>query len=228
MERVTLEVEARTPGKSSVARALRRSGRIPGIFYGHGRTPEPISVDARMLREAFHKAGIHAIFDIATPGGEKTPALLKDYQVDPTRDRLIHFDFIEVRMDQPVTSVTNVVLVGEATGVAMEGGVLDQPVHTLSVTALPAQLPAQIEVDVSELGVGGTIRVSDVQAPAGVTIEDDPDTLIASITIPTELEEPEVEEEAEGVEGEEGAAAEGEEGAAAEGEAPAESSSDSE
>jgi large subunit ribosomal protein L25 len=224
MERVTLEVEARTPGKTSVARALRRSGKIPGIFYGHGRTPEPISVDARTLREAFHKAGIHAIFDIATPGGERTPVLLKDYQVDPTRDRLIHFDFIEVRMDEPVTSVTNVVLVGEAPGVAMEGGVLDQPVHSLSVTALPAQLPGQIEVDVSELGVGGTIRVSDVQPPAGVTIEDDPETLIASITIATELEAAEVEE---GVEGEEGAAAEREEGATAEGEAPAEASGDS-
>jgi large subunit ribosomal protein L25 len=215
MERRTLEVEARTPGKSSVARALRRTGKIPGIFYGHGRTPEPIAVDARHLREAFHSVGVHAIFDIVVDGnGSRTPALIKDYQVDPTRDRLIHFDLIEVRMDQPVTSVTSIVLVGEARGVALEGGVLDQPVHSLSVTALPAQLPAQIEVDVSELGVGSTVRVSDVQAPAGVTIEDDPDTLIASITIATELEEPEVEEAAEGAEGEEGAAAEGEEGAA--------------
>jgi large subunit ribosomal protein L25 len=219
MERRTLEVEARTPGKSSVARALRRTGKIPGIFYGHGRTPEPIAVDARHLREAFHSVGVHAIFDIVVDGnGSRTPALIKDYQVDPTRDRLIHFDLIEVRMDQPVTSVTSVVLVGEARGVALEGGVMDQPVHSLSVTALPAQLPGQIEVDVSDFGVGDAIRVSDVQAPAGVTIEDDPDTLIASIMMPTELEEPEVEEAAEGAEGEEGAAAEGEEGAAAEAE----------
>ncbi len=227
MERRTLEVEARTPGKSSVARALRRTGKIPGIFYGHGRTPEPIAVDARHLREAFHSVGVHAIFDIVVDGnGSRTPALIKDYQVDPTRDRLIHFDLIEVRMDQPVTSVTNVVLVGEARGVALEGGVMDQPVHSLSVTALPAQLPGQIEVDVSDFGVGDAIRVSDVQAPAGVTIEDDPDTLIASIMMPTELEEPEVEEAAEGVEGAEGAAAEGEEGAA--GEAEAASSGDAE
>src|SRR5690349_22496788 len=130
MERRTLEVEARTPGKSSVARALRRTGKIPGIFYGHGRTPEPIAVDARHLREAFHSVGVHAIFDIVVDGnGSRTPALIKDYQVDPTRDRLIHFDLIEVRMDQPVTSVTSIVLVGEARGVALEGGVLDQPVH---------------------------------------------------------------------------------------------------
>jgi large subunit ribosomal protein L25 len=226
MERRTLEVEARTPGKSSVARALRRTGKIPGIFYGHGRTPEPIAVDARHLREAFHSVGVHAIFDIVVGGnGSRTPALIKEYQVDPTRDRLIHFDLLEVRMDQPVTSVTNVVLVGEARGVSLEGGVLDQPVHSLSVTALPAQLPGQIEVDVSGLGVGATIRVADVQAPAGVTIEDDPDTLIASITIPTELEAPEVEGAAEGVPGEEGAAAEGEEGAP---EAEAGSSGDAE
>ncbi len=221
MERVTLEVEARTPGKSSVARALRRTGKIPGIFYGHGRTPEPISVDARHLREAFHSAGVHAIFDVVV-NGDRTPALIKDYQVDPVRDRMIHFDLIEVRMDQPVTSVTNIVLVGEPRGVALEGGVLDQPVHSLSVTALPAQLPGQIEVDVSELGVGSTLRVADVQAPAGVTIEDDPDTLIASIAIPAEFVEPEL-EEAEGAEGAEGAG--GEEGAA---EAEGESSGDAE
>src|SRR3954470_7197146 len=126
MERVTLEVEGRTPGKSSVARALRRSGKIPGIFYGHGRTPEPIAVDARHLREAFHTAGVHAIFDVVVDG-DRTPALIKDYQVDPIRARMIHFDLLEVRMDQPVTSVTNVVLVGEPRGVTLEGGVLDQP-----------------------------------------------------------------------------------------------------
>jgi large subunit ribosomal protein L25 len=211
MERVTLEVEARTPGKSSVARALRRSGKIPGIFYGHGRTPAPVAVDARHLREAFHTAGVHAIFDIVV-NGDRTPALIKDYQVDPVRDRLIHFDLIEVRMDEPVTSVTNLVLVGEPRGVALEGGVIEQSVHALSVTALPAQLPGQIEVDVSDLGVGSTLRVADVQAPAGVTIEDDPDTLIASIAIPAEFVEPELEEA--GAEGGEGAAAEGQEGAA--------------
>jgi len=213
MDRVTLQVEARTPGKSSVARALRRSGKIPGIFYGQGRTPAPIAVDARHLREAFHTAGVHAIFDIVV-NGDRTPALIKDYQVDPTRDRLIHFDLIEVRMDEPVTSVTAVVLVGEARGVALEGGVLDQPVHSLSVTALPAQLPAQIEVDVTDLGVGSTIRVADMQAPAGVTIEDDPETLIASIALASELAAPGAEE---GVEGEE-RAAEGDEAGAAEAE----------
>src|SRR5689334_7456498 len=81
MERVTLEIEARTPGKSSAAQAVRRSGRIPGVFYGNGRDPQAIAVDAKALRTAIHDAGgRHAIFDVVAPGGTgRTPAILKDF-----------------------------------------------------------------------------------------------------------------------------------------------------
>jgi large subunit ribosomal protein L25 len=210
MERVTLEIEARTPGKSSAAQAVRRSGKIPGVFYGNGREPQAIAIDAKALRHAIHDAGgRHAIFDVVAPGAKsRTPAILKDLQRHPVRDTLLHIDLLEIRMDQPITSVSTVVLTGEPTGVALDGGVLDQPTHEVSVTALPAELPDHVDVDVSALGVGDSIRVSDLPTLRGVTYNDDPDTVIASVTAPTELEEPEVEEEPEegleGLEGEEG------------------------
>jgi large subunit ribosomal protein L25 len=206
MERVTLEIEARTPGKTSAAQAVRRSGKIPGVFYGNGRDPQAIAIDARALRHAIHDAGgRHAIFDVVAPGAKgRTPAILKDIQRHPVRDTLIHVDLLEIRMDQAIASVSSVVLVGEPRGVAMDGGVLDQPTHEVSVTALPANLPDHVEVDVSELGVGDSIRVSDLPALEGVTYNDDPSTVVASVTAPTQLEEPEVEE---GEEGEAAAAA---------------------
>jgi large subunit ribosomal protein L25 len=214
MERVTLEIEARTSGKSSAAQAVRRSGKIPGVFYGNGREPQAIAVEARALRHAIHDAGgRHAIFDVVAPGAKgRTPAILKDIQRHPVRDTLIHIDLLEIRMDQAIASVTQVNLVGEPRGVAMQGGVLDQPTHEVSVTALPASLPEHVDVDVSELGVGDSLRVSDLPALEGVTYNDDPDTVIASVMAPRQLEEPE--------------AAEGEEGAAPAAEGAAEAASE--
>jgi large subunit ribosomal protein L25 len=211
MERVTLEIEARTPGKTSAAQAVRRTGKIPGVFYGNGRDPQAIAIDARALRHAIHDAGgRHAIFDVVAPGAKgRTPAILKDIQRHPVRDTLIHVDLLEIRMDQAIASVSSVVLVGEPRGVTMDGGVLDQPTHEVSVTALPANLPDHVEVDVSDLGVGDSIRISDLPVLEGVTYNDDPSAVVASVTAPTQLEEPEVEEGVEGEAAEGAAAAEG-------------------
>ena len=220
MERVSLEVEPRTPGKSSAARALRRQGKIPGIFYGNRRTPEPIQVDARTLREALATGGgRHAVLEVVS-NGARTSAILKEFQQDPVRDRVTHIDLYEVRADQEVASATAVVLVGEPEGVRMGGGVLDQPTVELAITARPADLPESIEVDVSDLGVGDSLKVADLTPPSGVVITSDPDLVIASITLPTQLE-PEAEageEPVEGAEAEEGAAtAESEAGGEGEG-----------
>jgi large subunit ribosomal protein L25 len=193
MERVTLEIEARTSGKSSAAQAIRRSGKIPGVFYGNGRTPLAFAVDARALRHAMHEGGgLHAIFDVVAPGeGSRTPAILKEFQRHPVRDTLIHIDLLEIRMDQEIASSTTITLVGEPRGVAMDGGVLDQPTHEVSITALPASLPERIEVDVTGLGVGDMLRIADLPVIEGVAYTDDPDMVVVSVIAPTLLEEPE-------------------------------------
>ncbi|HET8556336.1 MAG TPA: 50S ribosomal protein L25, partial [Gaiellaceae bacterium] len=114
-----------------------------------------------------------------------------------------HVDLHEVRLDQPIQSAVAVVLVGEAAG-SKEGGVLQQSTNEVTVEALPLEVPPQLELDVSGLHVGDAARVADLQLPEGVAVLDDPETTIASVTLPTRVEEPE-----EMLEGEEAEAAEG-------------------
>jgi large subunit ribosomal protein L25 len=209
----TIELHPRTPGKTREARALRRAGQIPGILYGLGKEPTPFAVDVPALREALTgEGGRHAVFELTIAGRRGSlNAVLKDFQVDPVRDRLIHVDMLEISMTEKLVAAVVVRLEGDAPGVR-DGGVLDQPLHELQVEALPADLPAELVVDVSALEIGGSIKVADVAAPAGVTIVTDPEASIATIVQATRVEEP----EAEAAEGEaaEGEAAEGGEPAA--------------
>jgi large subunit ribosomal protein L25 len=139
-----------------------------------------------------------------------------------------HIDLQEVRLDQPIHAVVTVTLVGgeDAPGVR-EGGVLSQPLRELNVEALPLEVPEHIDLDVSHMATGDTLRVSDVNVPDGVTLLDDPETVVATVTAPTREVEPEVEEEElEGVEGEAAEGEEPEEGAEAPGEPEADAAGD--
>lgn len=206
----TLELHPRTPGKTRDARALRHAGKIPGILYGLGKEPTPFAIDVPALREALAgEGGRHAVFELTIAGRRGSlHAVLKDFQVDPVRDRLIHVDMLEISMTERLVAAVVVRLEGDAPGVR-DGGVLDQPLYELQVEALPADLPAELVVDVSTLEIGGAIKVSDVAAPAGVTIVTDPEASIAIILQATRVEDLEAEAaEGEAVEGE-GEAAEG-------------------
>jgi large subunit ribosomal protein L25 len=216
-ERVKLEVAERTTLGSSESRRLRKQGIVPGVLYGRTE-PVAIAVGERELRAALTTpAGSHVVLDVSVGNGREHSVILKDYQRDKVRGTITHIDLQEVRLDQPIQTAVVVTLVGEAAG-TKEGGVLSQVVNEVNVEALPLEVPQHIEVDVSGLHIGESLRLSDIEAPAGVTFLDDPEeTVLASVTQPTRVEEPEVEE---GEEGEEGAA-EGEE-PTAEGEAAAE------
>ncbi len=205
---------------------MRRDGWIPGVLYGKG-SPVPIAVRERELRGALTgSSGLHAVLDVVLDGQSTPhPSILKEYQQDPIRGRVAHVDFQEVRLDQPIQASVTVTLLGEPAGVKV-GGVLNQVAATITVQALPMEVPEHIDADISGLEIGDTLRLSDMTAPEGVTFLDDPDeTVIATVAVPrAEIEEP---EEAEEVEGEE--APEGAEGApAAEAEASAEGESETE
>jgi large subunit ribosomal protein L25 len=223
-ERVKLEVQQREKRGSADARRLRREGLIPGVLYGRGKSPHPFSVHERELRRALTgPAGLHAILDVVLDGQKTSHAsILKDYQQDIISGRLAHVDLQEVRLDQPIQAEVVIELVGEAAG-SIEGGVLSQVTREINVEALPLEVPERIEVDVSSMQMGDTLRLVDVAVQEGITFLDDPEeTVIATVTVPTQIIEPEPEEE-ELEEGEE--LAEGEEapeGAAEEGAAPAE------
>lgn len=193
---------------SAETRRLRKQGLIPGVLYGRG-APKAICVEERSLRSALTGAGgLHAILDVVVEGTKSThPSVVKDYQQDVVRGGITHIDLHEVRLDQPIQSAVSIVLVGEAAG-SKEGGVLQQSLNEVTVEALPLEIPSQLEIDISELRVGDAVRVADLTAPEGVTILDDPDSTVASVTLPTRVEEPEP-VEGEEVEGE--GVAEGEE-----------------
>jgi large subunit ribosomal protein L25 len=204
-ERVKLEVGARDRRGSGDARRLRRRGLIPGVLYGQGREPSAICVHERELRRALTGAGgLNAILDVTVEGdgGKPVPAVLKDYQEDPLRGTLVHVDLQQVRLDRPIQATVPVVLVGEAAG-AKEGGVLSQVTRELNVEALPMEIPENLELDVTEMHIGDTLRLADLPEREQLTFLDDPEeTVLATVTMPTRVEEPEeMLEEGEEVEG---------------------------
>jgi large subunit ribosomal protein L25 len=215
-ERIRLEVQDRERLGSAESRRLRRAGMIPGVLYGRGHKPHAISVPERELRRVLTgDHGLHAILDVVLEGQKTAHAsILKEYQRDPVKGKLIHIDLQEVRLDQPIQAQVAVELVGEAIG-SKEGGVLSQVTREITVQALPMEMPDRIELDVSRMAIGDTLRISDLaQAVEGVSYLDDLDTVLATVTMPSRFVEPEPEEGEEVAEGEEAA-----EGAA---EAPAE------
>jgi large subunit ribosomal protein L25 len=216
-----LEVRERGPDQrgSRTVRRLRHEGLVPGVLYGKGHS-RPIVVGERELRTALSgPGGLHAILDVVIEG-QSTPhhAVLKDLQQHPLRGTVTHVDFHEVRLDRPIQTAVPVILVGEAVGVNL-GGVLTQVAREVNVEALPMEIPERIEADVSELDIGGTLRLADIPGVEGVVFLDDPEeTVIANVAAPRiEVEEPVEGEEEEGLEGEISEEAEGEAGEEASG-----------
>jgi len=221
-ERIKLDVKPRETGGSADSRRLRADGLVPGVLYGAGERAHPFAVEERELRRVLTgEHGLHAILDVVFDG-QKTAhhAVLKEYQLDPVRPRLLHIDRHEVRLDQVIQSQVAVEPTGESPGVK-EGGVLTLVLRDINVEALPMEVPDRLELDISAMTIGDSLRVADIVAPEGVKLLDDSDAVVVTVTPPTKVEEPEeVEEE---LEGEEGIEAEGEAAPEAEGEAEGES-----
>ena len=223
--RPTLDVEERPERGTRSAKRLRREGFVPGVVYG-GKDGDCTSfkVSWHDLRRVLAGA---ALIDLKV-AGKTRPVIVKDQQQHPVRDELLHIDLLEVRLDEKIQTQVSVHLEGaeEAPGIK-EGGVLEHVTHQLNIEALPTDIPDGIHVDVSGLEIAATMHLSEISAPSGVTfLDDSEETIIATVVVPTEVEEPEIEEETalvgeEGEEVEGAEAAEGEEGAepAAEGDA---------
>jgi large subunit ribosomal protein L25 len=212
-ERVKLLVQNRSILGSAESRRLRRQGLIPGVLYGREK-PVAISIRERDLRTALTGAGgTNAVLDVEVDGGSSHASVLKDYQLDAVRGTITHIDLQEVRLDKPIHATVSLHLVGESPG-ANEGGVLSQSITELNVEALPLEVPEHIDLDVSHMALGDTLRLGDITIPDGVTLLDDLETVAATVTAPTREEEPEAAEGEEGEEGVEGEAVEGAEGEA--------------
>jgi large subunit ribosomal protein L25 len=201
-ERIKLQVRERERRGSADARRLRREGFIPGVLYGNGKQPHAICIPERELRRVLTgSSGLHAILDVVVEGQNTTHAsILKDFQQDPLRGHISHVDLQEVRLDQPIQASVNVQLIGEPEGVK-EGGVLSQVQREINVEALPMEIPEHIDLDVSGMAIGDTLRLADLAEREGVKYLDNPEeTVLATVTLPTRVEEPEPEEVEEGEE----------------------------
>jgi large subunit ribosomal protein L25 len=199
-----LALQARDPEGSRSARRLRRDGLVPGVMYGGGEDPQHFAVDARILRNTLAHAA--QVIEVTIDGGATGNVLIKDVQRHPVRGEATHVDLLRVRMDVAIHATVPIEFTGaeEAPGV-VEGGIFNQEQRELAIEALPGDIPDSITYDVSDLEINATVTLDVLTAPSGVTLLDDPETVIATITPPTlEPVEEEIETETEVV-GEEGA-----------------------
>ena len=188
-ERVKLVVQNRSILGSAEARRLRRHGLVPGVLYGRSE-PVAVSIPERDLRAALTgESGANAVLDVVVDGGSSHASVLKDYQLDPVRGTVTHVDLQEVRLDQPIHATVPLHLVGEAAG-TKEGGVMTQVMMEINVEALPLEVPAAVEFDVSEVHLGESAHLSQLALPQAVTLLDDGDAVFVTVTQPTR-EEPE-------------------------------------
>ena len=227
MEEVTITADLGRPIGSRPARRLRAEGKVPAVLYGHGTDAKALAVDARDLRNALTgEAGLNALITLKVDS-QSHLAMARHLQRHPVKGSVDHVDFVIVRRDEIVTAEVPINLVGEATAVNQEGGIVEQQLFSLTIKAMPLEIPASLDADISGLIIGEAVRVADLKLPAGVETEVDPEDAVVVGQPPTavELVQPaEGEEVAEGEEGAEGAAegegagtSEGGGGAAAEG-----------
>jgi large subunit ribosomal protein L25 len=212
-KRPILSAQERPERGTRATKRMRREGLVPGVVYGGSDGASvTFKVDSRVLRQVLVDGS--ALIDLEV-GGKKRPVIVKDQQLHPVREEIIHIDLLEVRLDEKIQTIVAVHVEGseEAPGVK-EGGVLEQVSHQLNIEALPTAIPDAIVVDASSMEIAATMHLSELDPPEGVEFLDDLDeTIIATVVVPTEVEEPEeIEEETELV-GEEAEAEAGAEGA---------------
>ncbi len=227
MAEIILQATPRPPQGTRPARRLRAEGKVPGVVYGLGADPMPLAVEWRELRAALvTEQGLNAIINLEIDG-TKTPTLVKDMQRHPVRRNVLHIDFIRVDLDKTVDVEVAIHLEGEAELVGREGGVVDQVLQSLLITAKPADIPSGLTIDITDLVIGDAKRVGDITLPAGVTTSVDPEDPVVTAShgiSEAELEAAEAEVAGDTGEEPEGEAAEGDEG---EGGGEAEASADS-
>jgi large subunit ribosomal protein L25 len=225
MSEVSLRAQAGRTVGSRESRRIRRAGNVPAVVYGKGTDPKPLSVDAHDLRVALHtEAGANALINLEVDGADPLLTMARVIDRHPFRNEYRHIDFVTVSRDETVVAEVTIDFVGTPAGV-VEGGVFSPRRTTVQVEVLITNIPSSIQLDVSEIEIGGSLRIADMPELEGITYVEDPEAVVMSVTVPAaEIEEePEVEEEelefAEGEEAPEGEAEEGAEGEAeAEGE----------
>jgi large subunit ribosomal protein L25 len=195
-QQANLQAATRSITGKGAARSLRRQGKVPGVIYGHNRTPEAVAIDTVALNKML--VGISAgttVLDVVVDGRPAVKALIREIQRDSVRPAdILHLDLYEVRADEKVTLAVPVHLVGIPDGVRNFGGVLDHSLRELEIEVLPADIPDHVELDVTALTIGHSLFVRDIRIEKA-EILNDPDTPVCTVVAPRTEEAPPVVEE---------------------------------
>lgn len=189
---------------SSESKRLRKDGNIPAVVYGLGMDPLSVSVNAREFRNALKtEAGTNVIINLEV-GSDNYTALAREIQKHPYRDEYLHIDLIQIDLTQTVEADVQIEFVGIPVGVKEEGGLVQTINSSISISALPTNIPTSIELDISALNVGDNLTATDVNLPEGVELaSEDDESLLVTITLPRAAVEEEDSDEI-GMEDEEG------------------------
>jgi len=194
MSQVSLRAQPGRKTGSRESRRIRRTGQVPAVVYGPELAPLPVQVDAHDLHVALHtEAGTNAIITLEIDGGDTLTTMARVIDRHPYRNEYRHIDFVTVDLSKKVTAEVALHFEGTPAGVR-EGGVFSPRRTSVHVEVLPTEIPAFIALDVSEVEVGGSLRVEDLPVIEGVEYQEDPDAVVMSVTTPAaEIEEPEAE-----------------------------------
>jgi large subunit ribosomal protein L25 len=183
LEQNVLEAQPREAGTKNQARRVRREGKIPAVVYGASKDAVPVSVDPRhVLRILRSDSGHNTIFDLALDGGERTKAMIVDWQYEPIKGHLLHIDLKRIAMDKALRVSVPIVLQGVAEGVKTEGGILEQMLREVEIECLPGDIPSHIDVDISHLTFGKVLRVCDLPHNEKLKFLSDANQPVAHVT----------------------------------------------
>ncbi|KPJ70208.1 hypothetical protein AMJ44_00390 [candidate division WOR-1 bacterium DG_54_3] len=195
---ILIKGEKRIIFGKNASRAIRREGKVPAIFYGANTTSIPLVVSKKdIIKILKSESGENTIFKVSF-NSESQDAMIKELQIDPVTDELLHVDLYQIAMDKIIRVSIPVVPVGEAVGVKAEGGFVDFMTREVEIECLPKDIPEQIEIDISSLHIHQSVKVEDVRPFEGVEIITEPDTVLILIDVPHKeevIEEVEEEEE---------------------------------
>lgn len=184
MSQILIEAKRRVPGGKNVNRRLRVAGVIPAVLYGRGKEPVPLSMEPKTIVDILYsESGQNTIFSLSVDGGERVNAMVKDYQLDPVKGRVIHTDLIQIAMDRLLEVSVNVELVGEAEGVRA-GGLLDFVTRSIDLECLPVDIPDSIKVDVGHLKINDYVRVKNIEFASKIKVLTDPEVVVVTISPP--------------------------------------------
>jgi large subunit ribosomal protein L25 len=190
-QQANLQASTRRVTGKGAARTLRREGKVPGVIYGHGRTPEAVTVDTTALNKML--VGISAgttIVDVVIDDRAPVKALIREIQRDSLRPgQIFHLDLYEIQAHEEITLEVPVHLVGIPDGVRNFGGVLDHSLREIEIEVLPADIPEHVELDVTTLTIGHSLFVRDITIPKA-RILNDPDTPVCTVVAPRTEEAP--------------------------------------